>query len=80
MGYRTIEEMRTKDNVFIDRVKRYDKLNGKHSAQAELWNFLYECTNDDNLAYAHCSIMDDNGAVYKTDEYIADEDEVEPEE
>ena len=77
MGYRTIEEMRTKDGIFIDRVKRYDKLNGKRSAQAELWNFLYECTNDDNLAYAHCSIMDDMGAVHKTDEYIADEDEVE---
>lgn len=79
MGYRTIEEMRTKDNIFIDRVKRYDKLNGKNSAQAELWNFLYECTNDDNLAYAHCVIMDDAGATHKTDEYIADEDEVEPE-
>ena len=79
MGYRTIEEMRTKDNIFIDRVKRYDKLNGKNSAQAELWNFLYECTNDDNLAYAHCSIMDDMGAVHKTDEYIADEPEVETE-
>lgn len=79
MGYRTIEEMRTKDGVFIDRVKRYEKLNGKHSAQAELWNFLYECTNDDNLAYAHCVIMDDAGATYKTDEYIADEPEVETE-
>ena len=79
MGYRTIEEMRTKDNIFIDRVKRYEKLNGKNSAQAELWNFLYECTNDNNLAYAHCSIMDDMGAVYKTDEYIADEPEVETE-
>ena len=83
MGYRTIEEMRTKDNIFIDRVKRYEKLNGKNSAQAELWNFLYECTNDNNLAYAHCSIMDDMGAVHKTDEYIADEPEpeepVEPE-
>lgn len=73
MGYRAIEEMYTKDGIYVDRVKRYDKLNGKRSAQAELWNFLYECTNDDNLAYAHCSIMDDKGAVHKTDEYIADE-------
>ena len=69
--YRVIEEMRTKDNIYIDRVKRYDRIDGRHSAKAELWNFLYECTNDDNLAYAHAAIMDDNGAVYKMDEYVA---------
>lgn len=73
--YRVIEEMRTKDNTYIDRVKRYDRIDGKHSAKAELWNFLYECTNDTNLAFAHAVIMDDNGAVYKTDEYLAGKEE-----
>lgn len=73
--YRTIEFMRLKDGTIIDRVRRYDSLNGAHSARAELWQFLYECTNDSKLAYAHCTIMDDNGAVYQTDSYTADNNE-----
>ena len=69
--FRVIEFLKTKDGTNIDRVRRYDRLDGKHSAKAELWNCLYECTNDDNLEYAQCTIMDDNGAVHKTDEYKA---------
>lgn len=71
MGYRTVEEMRTKDGIFVDRVNRFTEMDGVEGAKARLWFFLYQCTADTNLAYAHCSIMDDNGAVYKTDEYIA---------
>lgn len=71
MGYRTIEEMRTKDGTFVDRVNRFDEMEGVNGAKARLWFFLYQCTADTNLAYAHCSIMDDAGAVYKTDEYTA---------
>lgn len=73
--YRVIEEMRTKDNIYIDRVNRYDRMDGVNGAKARVWFFLYNCTADSNLAYAHAVIMDDNGAVYKTDEYVAGEEE-----
>ena len=77
--YRVIEEMRTKDGMYIDRVNRYDSLDGVNGAKARVWFFLYNCTADSNLAYAHAVIMDDNGAVYKTDEYRAEEQAVAPE-
>lgn len=71
MGYRTIEQMKTKDNIYIDRVNRFDKLNGVDGAKARLWFFLYNCTADDNLAWATCSIKDDMDATLATDRYDA---------
>ena len=67
--YRVIELMKTVDGTYIDRVRRYESIDGSRGAKTELWNFLYECTLDANLAYAHAMIVDDNGAVYKTDDY-----------
>ena len=72
MGYRTIEQMKTKNNIYIDRVNRFEGLNGINGAKARLWFFLYNCTADDNLAWATCSIEDDNGATYQNDRYDAD--------
>ena len=80
MGYRTIEEMYTKDGIYVDRVNRFDDMEGVDGASARLWFFLYNCTADKNLAWARCVIMDDAGAQYKTDEYKAKETEEQPEE
>ena len=80
MGYRTIEQMKTKDNIFIDRVNRFEGLNGVNGAKARLWFFLYNCTADDNLAWATCEIKDDMGATLITDRYDADIVEPAPEE
>ena len=71
MGYRTIEQMKTKDNIYIDRVNRFAELNGINGAKARLWFFLYNCTADDNLAWATCEIKDDMGASLSTDRYEA---------
>lgn len=71
MGYRTIEQMKTKDNIFVDRVNRFAGLNGVDGAKARMWFFLYNCTADDNLAWATCEIKDDMGATLVTDRYEA---------
>lgn len=71
MGYRTIEQMRTKDNIYIDRVNRFTELNGVEGAKARMWFFLYNCTADENLAMATCEIKDDMGATLATDRYEA---------
>ena len=75
--YRTIEEMRTKDGTYIDRVNRYETMEGINGAKARAWFFLYNCTADSNLAWAVCTIMDDAGAVYSADRYDAAEVETE---
>lgn len=72
--YRVIETMTLKDGTHIDRVNRYDSMDGVNGAKARVWFFLYNSTADSNLAYAHAMIVDDNGAVYKTDEYRAAEE------
>ena len=71
--YRVIEYMRLKDGTNIDRVRRYEYLEGKNAAKAELHQFLYESAQDDNLAYALATIMDDEGAIHKVDDYKARE-------
>lgn len=69
MGYRTVEEMKTKDGIYVDRVNRYDDMNGINGAKARMWFFLYNCTADSNLDWAVCTIQDDEGAVYANERY-----------
>lgn len=69
MGYRTIEQMKTKDNVFIDRVNRFTELNGINGAKARKYFFMYNCTADENLAWATCEIKDDMGATLEMERY-----------
>ena len=71
MGYRTIEEMYTKDGIYVDRVNRFTDMDGVDGAEARVHFFLYNCSADSNLAWAKCVIMDDDGAVHKTDGYKA---------
>ncbi len=69
MGYRTIEEMHTKDGKYIDRVNRYEGMYGIDGAKARMWFFLYNCAADENLSWAVCTIQDDEGAVYDNERY-----------
>ena len=59
-------------------------MDGVDGAEARVHFFLYNCSADSNLAWAKCVIMDDEGAVHKTDWYkakVTEEpvEEVEPE-
>ena len=69
MGYRTIEEMYTKDGIYVDRVNRFEDIYGVNGAKARMWFFLYNCTADENLSWAVCTIQNDEGAVYANERY-----------
>ena len=69
MGYRTIEEMYTKDGIYVDRVNRFNDMYGVNGAKARMWFFLYNCTADENLSWAVCTIQGDEGAVYANERY-----------
>ena len=74
MAFKTVESMRTKDGIFVDRVTRPET--DKDSATMEWakqrkWYFLYNCSLDSNLAWATCEIKDDEGASYNFEKYEA---------
>ena len=84
MGFRTVEMMKTKDG-FVDRVNRFEQMNGPDGAKARMYFLLWNCTADPNLEYAVCTIENDMGAVLKNERYDNDvatpmPEPVEPEE
>lgn len=83
MAFKTVESMRTKDGIYVDRVVRpetqQEENMGISWAKQRKWFFLYNCTLDENLAWATCEIKDDDGASYNFEKYEAYVEEVEPE-
>lgn len=74
MAYKTVESMRTKDGVFIDRISRPEQnpeAGDMAWAKQRKWYFLYNCSLDSNLAWATCEIKDDLGATYNFEKYEA---------
>lgn len=74
MAFKTVESMRTKDGIFIDRVTRPEQDAEAATigwAKQRKWFFLYNCSLDSNLAWATCEIKDDNGATYDIEKYEA---------
>ena len=80
--YKTVESMKTKDGVYIDRVTRpetdEEKARGIEWAKQRKWFFLYNCSLDSNLAWASCEIKDDLGASYNFENYEAPVPKVTP--
>lgn len=83
MAFKTVESMRTKDGIYIDRVIRPETQKEENMgikwAKQRKWFFLYNCTLDENLAWATCEIQDDDSASYNFEKYEAYVEEVEPE-
>lgn len=69
--YKTVESMRTKDGIYVDRVTRPEGDDSIAWAKQRKWYFLYNCSLDSNLAWATCEIKDDEGATYDFEKYEA---------
>ena len=63
--------MKTKDGTYVDRVTRPEENDTMEWAKQRKWFFLYNCTLDENLAWATCEIKDDTGATYNYERYDA---------
>ena len=75
MAFKTVESMRTKDGIFVDRVVRPEQNPESATmgwAKQRKWFFLYNCSLDSNLAWATCEIKDDEGASYNLEKYEAE--------